>query len=77
MNFKHNDIKEARSLLKNKQKIESYKFFNKNILEWTVPELKEYIKVKTKGMKPAQKMKFSKDILLRIETEKKTKKEAY
>jgi len=45
-------------------------------LEWTVPELKEYIKVKTKGMKPAQKMKFSKDILLRIETEKKTKKEA-
>ena len=75
MNFKQNDIKEEESS-KNKQIIKSYEFFNKSILEWTVPELKEYIKVKTKGMKPAQKMKFSKDILLRIETEKKTKKEA-
>ena len=51
-------------------------FFNKSILEWTVPELKEYIKVKNKRYETSTKMKFSKDILLRIETEKKTKKEA-
>lgn len=68
--------KEAQVILKkidkDKSKVPDKK---KNILEWSMGELKAYITSQTLGMKPKDKIKFAKDLSKRIETEKKKKKD--
>ena len=42
-----------------------------DILNWTMPELRAYIKVQTKGMNIKKKYQFGQDLIKRIEKAKK------
>lgn len=64
--------KEAQEILKSIEKSKSkLPDKEKNILEWTTEELKSYIVSETAGMSVKKKLKFGKEILKRIEEEKK------
>ena len=67
--------KEAQAIVKDieKKKARTPKT-ERNILNWSVPELRNYILHKTAGMKPRKKMKFAKGLMKRIKEKKKERK---
>lgn len=62
---------EAKSILRN---IERSKAVvpspEKNILDWSIPELRAYVLKETKGMNPGKKMAFARNLNKRIKLEK-------
>ena len=70
--MKTKDIKEVKSILKDLKKVEcKLPDKEKDILEWTMPELKAYIKKETKGMNIIKKIKFASALDKRIKKERK------
>jgi|AntAceMinimDraft_18_1070375.scaffolds.fasta_scaffold57987_2 hypothetical protein len=75
--MKTKDIKEVKSILKDLKKVEcKLPDKEKDILEWTMPELKAYIKKETKGMNIIKKIKFASALDKRIKKERKKYNEA-
>lgn len=61
------EIKEAKSILKSveKCKVES-PIGEKDILNWTIPQLRAYVLKQISGMNPTKKMKWAMDLDKRI-----------
>lgn len=62
---------EAKSILRNIERNKSVvPSPEKNILDWSIPELRAYVLKETRGMNPTKKMAFARDLNKRIKLEK-------
>ena len=69
--MKSKEVKEAKGILKDLKNVKgALPDKEKDILEWTLPELKAYIKKETKGMSILKKVKFASALDKRIKAER-------
>lgn len=69
------EVKEAKKIIKNLEDNPKLPRSD-NILEWSMDELKAYIKESINGMSPAKKIKFARELNKRIISEKKKAKKS-